>query len=78
MTELERQLTKALHALSAQYEREQQRQSELGEALQTQLAQHAKQTAALQLQVQQLATQVTGLAEDYKALAKTLRMRLNR
>ncbi len=51
MTDLERQLTAALGRLSAQYEREQRRQSE--------------QVEALQRQVERLSEQVTRLTEYY-------------
>ena len=61
MTALERQLTKALRALSAQYEQAQQ--------------QHAAQVEALERQVAQLSGQVTHLARDYRTLAETLRGR---
>ena len=61
MTALEQQLTKALRALSAQYEQAQQ--------------QHAAQVETLQRQVAQLSGQVTYLARDYRTLAETLRGR---
>ena len=61
MTALEQQLTKALWALSAQYERAQQ--------------QHAAQAETLRRQVAQLDAQVTRLARDYTTLAETLRGR---
>ena len=61
MTALEQQLTKALRALSAQYEQAQQ--------------QHAAQVETLQRQVAQLSVQVTHLAQDYRTLAETLRGR---
>ena len=51
MTDLERQLTAALERSSAQYEREQRRQSE--------------QVEALQRQVERLSGQVTRLTEFY-------------
>jgi len=59
MTELERQLTKALGELSAQYEREQKQQAERVEDLRR--------------QVEQLGRQVKLLARDYRDLAGTLR-----
>ncbi|MCY4030020.1 MAG: hypothetical protein OXH75_27370 [Acidobacteria bacterium] len=59
MTGLERQLTRALRELSAQYERER--------------TQHAEQIAALQRQVEHCAGQVTRLIADYTTLAETLR-----
>ena len=58
MTALERQLTRALRELSAQYERERTR--------------HAEQIAALQQQVEHFTGQVTRLIADYRALAETL------
>ena len=58
---LEQQLTKALRALSAQYEQAQQ--------------QHAAQVETLRRQVEQLSGQVTHLARDYRTLAETLRGR---
>ena len=61
MTALEQQLTKALRALSAQYEQAQQ--------------QHAEQVETLQWQVAQLDAQVTRLARDYRTLGETLRGR---
>ena len=54
MTDLERQLTAALEALSAQYETEQRRHSGQIEALR-------RQVEALQRQVERLSTQVTDL-----------------
>ena len=61
MTALEQQLTKALRALSAQYEQAQQ--------------QHAAQVEALERQVAQFGGQMTRLARDYRTLAETLRGR---
>lgn len=61
MTELERQLMKALKELSAQYAREQQRQAELVEGLTR--------------QVQQLDARVAALAADYKRIADALSRR---
>ena len=61
MTALEQQLTKALRALSAQYEQAQQ--------------QHAAQVEALERQVAQLSGQATYLARNYRTLAETLRGR---
>ena len=61
MTALEKQLTRALKRLSAQYERERRRQSE--------------QVEALQKQIERLDGQVTRLAECYGTLAATLRGR---
>ena len=61
MTALEQQLTKALRALSTQYEQAQQ--------------QHTAQVETLRRQVAQLDGQVTHLARDYRTLAETLRGR---
>ena len=61
MTALEQQLTRALRALSVQYEQAQQ--------------QHTAQVETLRRQVAQLNRQVTHLAQDYRTLAKTLRGR---
>lgn len=68
MTELERQLTTALQALSAQYAREQMRQCEQAE-------QQSAQVVALQQQVERLEDVVTRLSGDYRTLAATLRAR---
>ena len=59
MTEIERELTAALRALSAQYEREQKQQAERIEGLQQ--------------QVRRLEDAVTRLTEQYETLARTLR-----
>ena len=59
MTALERQLTRALRELSAQYGRER--------------TQQAEQITALQQQVEHFAGQVTRLSADYRTLAETLR-----
>ena len=59
MTELERHLTAGLKMLSAQYEREQRRQSE--------------QVEALQRQVERLEGQMTRLADYYRTLAERSR-----
>ena len=61
MTALERQLTRALRELSAQYERER--------------TQHAAQIATLRRQVEHYAGQVTRLIADYRTLAETVRGR---
>ena len=68
MTELERQLTTALQALSEQFEREQTR-------LSGQVEQQAERVEALQRQMERLEGAVTRLSEDYRALAETLRGR---
>ena len=61
MTALERQLTRVLGELSAQYERERR--------------QHAAQIATVRQQVEQFGGQVTRLNADYRTLAATLRGR---
>ncbi len=61
MTALERQLTRALRELSAQYERER--------------TEHAAQIATLQRRVEHFGGQVTRLIADYRTLAETLRGR---
>ncbi len=82
MTALERQLTKALERLSAQYEMEQQRHSGQVEALQQQVGalrqqveQQTAQSDTLRQQVERLTGQMTHLARDYRTLAATLRGR---
>ena len=56
---LERQLTRALRELAAQYER--------------QRTQHAAHNASLQRRVEHFAGQVTRLTADYRTLAERLR-----
>ena len=68
MTALERQLTRALRVLSAQYEREQQRQTERVEALEQRIE-------VCRQQVEHFAGQVTRLTADYRTLAATSRGR---
>ena len=68
MTALEKQLTKALRALPAQYEQAQRQHTGQVETLR-------RQVEALQRQVAQLSGQVTHLARDYRTLAATLRGR---
>lgn len=68
MTELERQLTTALQALSGQFERAQTRQAE-------QFEQQAERVEALQQQMERLEGVVTRLSKDYRAIAATLRGR---
>ena len=63
MTTLERQLTKALRELSAQYARER--------------TQHAAHISTLRQQVEYFGGQLTRLTADYRALAATLRGRWN-
>ena len=70
MTELERQLTRALQELSAQYEREQKRQAGLIEGLSGQVGQLAGQVQRLAEDYEQLASDYAGLASDYAALVK--------
>ena len=80
MTELERQLTTALRALSELYEtaqrqraEEQQRHSEQLEALQRHNERQDSESETLRQQVERLEGQVTPLAQDYETLAETLR-----
>ena len=68
MTALEQQLTKALRALSAQYEQAQKQHAAQVETLR-------RQVEALERQVAQFDGQVTRLARDYRTLAETLRGR---
>ena len=75
MTALERQLTAALERLSAQYEREQRRQSEQVEALRQQVERQTGENEALQRRIERRDGQVTRLAESYGTLAATLRGR---
>ena len=75
MTALEQQLTKALRALSAQYEREQRRQSEQVEALRQRVERQTAQSETLQRRVERLDEQVTRLAEYYGTLAARSRGR---
>ena len=70
MTALERQLTRALRELSAQYALEQQRQTERVEALEQRIE-------VCRQQVEHFAGQVTRLTADYRTLAATLRGRWN-
>lgn len=68
MTELERQLTMALQALSEQFERDQTRQAE-------QFEQQAERVETLHRQIERLEGVVKRLSEDYRMLAETLRGR---
>lgn len=70
MTELERQLTRALRELSAQYEREQQRPAAQAEGLQAQVQRLDGQVQRLAEDYNQLASDYSGLASDYKALVR--------
>ena len=65
MTELERQLTEALKALSAQSGTELRRQSEQVEALRQHVDRLSEENEALQRQIERLDGQVTRLAEYY-------------
>ena len=69
MTALEQQLTKALRALSAQYEMEQRRHSEQVEALRQRVERQTGENEALQRRIERLDGQVTRLAEYYRMLA---------
>ena len=75
MTALEQQLTKALRALSAQYEQAQQQHAAQVETLRRQVEALERQVEALERQVAQLSGQATYLARDYRTLAETLRGR---
>ena len=72
---LEQQLTKALRALSAQYEQAQQQHAAQVEALQQRVEQQTAQSETLRKQVERLDGQMTRLAADYRTLAATLRGR---
>ena len=65
MSELERQLLRALQSLAAQYEREQERQAALVDGL-------SEQVASLSEQVEQLAKDYKALASDYRKIANAL------
>ncbi len=65
MNDLERQLTTALERLSAQYEREQRRQSGQVEALRRRVERLSGENEVLQRQIERLDGQVTRLAEYY-------------
>ena len=71
MTGLERQLTKALRALSKQYDREQRRHAERAEALQRLVERQTAQSEALQRQVERLRTQVTRLTDYFRTAGAT-------
>ena len=79
MTELERQLTKALGELSAQYEREQKQQAERVEDLRQQMQRLEEAVKDLQPQLgrtaglaEDLQRQVKLLAKDYRHIAAVL------
>ena len=57
MTALEEQLTRALRRLSAQYETEQRRQSELVEALRKHVERQSGENEALRQRVERLSTE---------------------
>ena len=65
MSELERQLTKALKRLSAQYEMERRRQSEQVESLRRRVERLSAENDTLRGQIERLDVQVTRLAEYY-------------
>ena len=69
MTALEQQLTKALRALSAQYEMEQRRHSEQVEALRQRVERQTGENEALQRRIERLDGRVTRLAEYCRMLA---------
>ena len=79
MTELERQLTKALRELSGQYEREQKQQAERVEDLRRQMQRLEEAVKDLQPQLgrtaelaENLQRQVKLLAQDYRDIAALL------
>ena len=72
MTALEEQSTRALRRLSAQYEREQRRQSGQVEAFRRRVERQSAENEALRMRIERLAGQVTHLAECYGTLAATL------
>ena len=65
MTELEKRLTEALKALSAQYEREQQRQADVIEGL-------AESVESLRGQVERQSATIEGLAESVERWKRQL------
>ena len=72
MSELERQLTRALKELSAQYEREQKRQAGLIEDLAEQLQQVASSQQDIEDRLNGLASDYEQLAADYKRIVDGL------
>ena len=77
MAALERQLTRALRELSAQFKTERRQHSEQVEALRQRIEQQAAQNATLRQRIEQLSGQVTCLDADYRTFAATLRERWN-
>ena len=75
MTALERQLTRALRELSAQFGSEQQRHSEQVEALQQRVERQTAESETLRQRIEQLSGQLGCLAADFRTLAATLRGR---
>ena len=71
MTALEQQLTKALRALSAQYETEQRRHSEQVEALRQRVERLSAENDTLRRQIERLDGLMTRLAEYYETFAAT-------
>ena len=77
MTELERRLTEALGALSAQYERERRSSSEQVSGLLQQVQSLRGQVERLQEHVNELGSDYAQLAGDYRRIADAL-VRLSR
>ena len=73
MSELEGQSTVAFERLCAHFERGQRRQGEQIEALQHRIERLSAENEVLRQQFDRLDGQVTGLAQDYRTLAATLR-----
>ena len=73
MSELEGHSTAAFERLCAHYEQELRRQGEQIEALQQRTEQQSAENATLRQRIERLDGQVSGLAQDYRTLAETLR-----
>ncbi len=73
MTALERQLTRAVRELSAQFGTEQQRHSEQVETLQQRVERQTAESETLRRRIEQLSGQLRCLTADYRTLAATLR-----
>ena len=72
MTELEKQLSKALQSLSAQYEREQSSAAGRIAGLSRQVTTLREQVEQLQAHVNDLAADYSKLAADYRRIANAL------
>ena len=75
MSELERQLLRALQSLAAQYKREQERQAALVDGLSEQVTRLSEQVTSLSRQVEPLAKDYKALAGDYRKIASALARR---